>query len=627
MNEKTILSHIQSPDDVKKLKKSELGALAAEIRSTLVETVSQTGGHLASNLGVVELTIALHRVFDSPRDQIVFDVGHQAYTHKLLTGRYTQFATLRTENGLSGFERPNESEHDIFYSGHSSTSISSAYGLSAAKKLAKDDHYVVAVIGDGALTGGLAYEGLNNAGRTHSRLIVILNDNEMSISNNVGSMARYLAVIRSKPGYFRLKARVESFLNHIPFVGRKLSNAIFRSKSAIKNLIYQSTIFEDMGFQYMGPIDGHNLDQLQEALESAKLRHRPVLLHINTIKGKGYDFAERAPSQFHGISKFDVNTGEPLFSGTSFSEMFGRALCDFAQKDERICAITAAMALGTGLDAFGKAFPDRFFDVGIAEEHAVTFASGLAKNHMLPVFAVYSTFLQRCYDQLIHDAALQGNKIVLAIDRAGFVGEDGETHQGLFDLALLNSVPGLTVYAPSNFWELRSYLGNALYIDKGIVAVRYPRGTQRELPADYAPSFDAFSHYGEAWAKTVIVTFGRLFPYACAALEQLREKGINARILKLNRIKPVDIRAVQSAALGEQIYFFEEGVRTGGVGEHFAAMLLEKGFQGRFHLIAVEDCFVHQASIPSLLAQYHMDTDGIVQVILREAKGHGQTTA
>ena len=314
MNENPILSQIHSPDDVKQLEENRLGELATEIRRVLVETVSQTGGHLASNLGVVELTIALHRVFDSPRDQIVFDVGHQAYTHKLLTGRYSQFSTLRTENGLSGFERPNESEHDIFYSGHSSTSISSAYGLSAAKKLAKDDHYVIAVIGDGALTGGLAYEGLNNAGRTHSRLIVILNDNEMSISHNVGSMARYLAVIRSKPGYFRLKARIEGFLNHIPLVGRKISNLVFRSKSVLKNLIYQSTIFEDMGFQYMGPIDGHNLEQLQEALEGAKMLHRPVLLHINTVKGKGYDFAEREPNKFHGISKFDINTGEPVFS-------------------------------------------------------------------------------------------------------------------------------------------------------------------------------------------------------------------------------------------------------------------------------------------------------------------------
>lgn len=627
MNENQILSQIHSPDDVKQLEENRLGELATEIRKVLVETVSQTGGHLASNLGVVELTIALHRVFDSPRDQIVFDVGHQAYTHKLLTGRYSQFSTLRTENGLSGFERPNESEHDVFYSGHSSTSISSAYGLSAAKKLAKDDHYVIAVIGDGALTGGLAYEGLNNAGRTHSRLIVILNDNEMSISHNVGSMARYLAVIRSKPGYFRLKARIEGFLNHIPLVGKKISNLVFRSKSVLKNLIYQSTIFEDMGFQYMGPIDGHNLEQLQEALEGAKMLHRPVLLHINTVKGKGYDFAEREPNKFHGISKFDINTGEPVFSSTSFSEMFGRALCDFAQKDERICAITAAMALGTGLDAFSKAFPDRFFDVGIAEEHAVTFASGLAKNHMLPVFAVYSTFLQRCYDQLIHDASLQGNKMVLAIDRAGFVGEDGETHQGLFDMALLNSVPDLTIYSPSTFSELKNDLGNAFYIDKGIVAVRYPRGIEREFPADYTPSFDSFTHYGEAWAKIVIVTFGRLFSNACMALATLREKGISARIIKLNRIKPIDIRAVQSARLGEQIFFFEEGVRTGGIGEHFAALLLEKGFQGSFHLTAVEDCFVRQAAVPSLMAQYHMDADGMVQVILREAAEHGKTTA
>lgn len=615
MKEFQYLNHIQSPADIKNLSVEELEILAQEVRTELVETVSKTGGHLAPNLGVVELSIALHRVFDSPEDQIVWDVGHQAYTHKLLTGRFNRFGSLRTEGGVSGFLRPHESEHDIFYSGHSSTSISSAYGLAVAKKLNNDKHFVIAVIGDGALTGGLAYEGLNNAGRTKTNLIVILNDNEMSISKNVGSMARYLAVIRSKPEYYKMKQRVERRLNYIPFIGKRMAASLFKSKSRLKNLLYQSTIFENMGFRYMGPIDGHNIEQLTSALESAKLAGGPVLFHINTTKGKGYDFAEQKPSQFHGISKFDINTGEPLSSGKNFSAEFGSQMEEYAEKDSRICAITAAMALGTGLDNFSKQYPDRFFDVGIAEEHAITFASGLAKNGKIPVFAVYSTFLQRCYDQLIHDASLQRVKIVITVDRAGFVGEDGETHQGIFDMALMNSVPNLTMYSPSSYYELKYVLGRAFYQDKGITVVRYPRGSEPKLPDDYEMAFDTYSVYGNKDAETVLVTFGRLFGAACEAKEKLAEKGIDVLILKLNRIKPIDRRSVTEVVHAKRIFFFEEGVRIGGIGEHFGYILAESEYNGDYILTAVENQFVEQASVNAQLHKYHLDTEGMVEII------------
>ncbi|MBR5321506.1 MAG: 1-deoxy-D-xylulose-5-phosphate synthase, partial [Clostridia bacterium] len=372
------LGKLNLPDDLKKLNINELETLATEIRGKMIKTVSQNGGHLSSNLGVVELSIAMHKMFDSPKDKFVWDVGHQVYAHKLLTGRVNEFDTLRTENGISGFCAPNESEHDTFYSGHSSTSISAALGIAEANKQLGKDDYTIAVIGDGALTGGMAYEALNNAGRSGTRLIVILNDNEMSISENVGSMARYLAVVRSKPKYNKLKVKTETTLNKIPLVGSKIAHFVSKVKSDIKSTMYESTFFEDLGFKYMGPIDGHNLEHLCEALDSAKLVNAPVLLHISTVKGKGYNFAEKSPSIYHGISKFNVESGEPISSGKNFSSVFGEELCKLASENEKVCAITAAMALGTGLKEFSEKYPDRFYDVGIAEQHAITFASGLS---------------------------------------------------------------------------------------------------------------------------------------------------------------------------------------------------------------------------------------------------------
>lgn len=620
MSDFKYVDKINSPEDVKEIPAQELYVLANEIRRTLIDTVSVTGGHLASNLGVVELTIALHRVFDSPQDQIVWDVGHQVYTHKLLTGRYGKFSTLRQEGGLSGFSRPYESRHDIFFSGHSSTSISAAFGLSSAKLLSNDKRHVIAVIGDGALTGGLAYEGLNNAGCSKDRLIVILNDNEMSISHNVGSLAGRLAVIRSKPLYFKAKSAFAGFISHIPFIGQRLKRKMLRIKAKLKNMIYGNTIFEDMGFRYMGPIDGHNIELLTDALESAKNLKTPVLLHINTVKGKGYNYAEQNPSHFHGVSKFDINTGDPLFSGPNFSSEFGKYICELAEKDGRICAVTAAMSLGMGLDEFAVKYKQRFFDAGIAEEHAVTFSSGLSKNGMLPVFAVYSSFLQRCYDQLVHDASLQGLKVVLAIDRAGFVGEDGESHNGLFDAALLSSIPRVTVYSPSTYEELKIDLSKALYEDSGLVAVRYPRGAQREISDGVRLKCLDYDIFGDENADIVIAVYGNIFADAYRAMEKLKKIGINARVLKLNKIIPIDKQAVDEVINARKIFFFEEGIRSGGIAERFGCMLMESGYKGEYKITAVENQFVAQASVKSLLKKFSLDADGMVATVTGQGR-------
>jgi len=612
------LNKIHSPSDLKKLDSSEYPELAQEIRDVLIDTVSKNGGHLASNLGAVELTIAIHLMFDSPNDRIVWDVGHQAYTHKLLTGRYDVFDTIRQKDGISGFCHPNESEHDTFYSGHSGTSVSSAFGIAEANKIKKNNNYTVAVIGDGSFTGGLVYEALNNAGRSKTNLIVILNDNEMSISKNVGSVAKYLTKIRSKKRYVRMKAKLERFLDRIPLIGHSMASGLFNFKTAVKNLIYESTIFEKMGFRYMGPIDGHDIGMMCEALETAKSLGAPVLLHVNTVKGKGYNYAEKDPSHFHGISDFDINTGEPHTSGDTFCNEFGKLMCKMAHEDKRITLITAAMSLGTGLTEFSDKYSERFFDVGIAEEHAVTFASGLAKGGMLPVFAVYSTFLQRCYDEIIHDGALQDQKLVLAIDRAGFVGDDGETHNGLYDVAFLQSIPKVTVYSPATYDEMKIDFGNAFYRDSDVVAVRYPRGGEPEIPEDYTPSFGTYDLYGHAFADTVIVTYGRLFFEAAKAVKALLHHNIKAKVLKLNRIKPIDPEALEEVMGAKHIFFYEEGVRSGGIGEKFAAELLQRGYKGSYDITAIEDCFVKQAKVPELIKQYGFDSESMVNKIVEK---------
>ncbi|MBQ7118208.1 MAG: 1-deoxy-D-xylulose-5-phosphate synthase [Clostridia bacterium] len=609
-----ILSKINSPDDVKKLSFDDMTTLADEIRYKLIETVSENGGHLAPNLGVVELTLALHRVFSSPDDQIVFDVGHQCYTHKLLTGRYDKFPTLRTKGGLSGFCRPTESEHDIFYSGHSGTSVSAGLGLAQANRIRKNNRYVVTVIGDGSFTGGMVYEALNNGGRSDAKQIIILNDNKMSISENVGAFAKYLAVIRSRPGYYSFKANTEKALSKIP-LGEKIAKEIYNIKTDIKNRIYkQSTFFEDLGYRYMGPIDGHNIENLCDALESAKSINGPVLLHVITVKGKGYGHAEKSPSQFHGISRFDIDTGEPISSSESFSSEFGSFLCDHAKDDESICAITAAMGLGTGLDEFSRMFPDRFFDVGIAEEHAVTFSSGLAKNAMKPVYAVYSTFLQRCYDQIVHDVSLQKLKVILAIDRAGFVGEDGETHHGLFDVPFLNTIPDITVYSPCCYKSLKADLSSALYADEFSVAVRYPRGSAPHNIDKLKFDDICYSYYGDVKAEKVIVTYGRIAGNAIIAADTLE----NTALVVLNRIKPISEKAFEIIRSKKEVYFFEEGLKSGGVGEKLGSMLMESSFEGKYKITAVCDEFARQASVSDLLAEYSLDAESMIKIISGE---------
>lgn len=611
------LNKIFTPDDVKRLDEKQLAQLAEEIRYKLIETVSNTGGHLASNLGVVELTIAMHRAFNSPYDQFVWDVGHQVYTHKLLTGRYSQFHTLRTSGGISGFPNPEESEHDVFAAGHSGASISAAYGLSVANTLNRKNSFTVAVIGDGSFTGGLVYEALNNAGRSNTNLIVVLNDNEMSISPNVGAMAKYLAAIRTMPSYYRFKEGVEETLSNVPVIGDHLVKKVVNTKRILKNHLYHSTLFEDMGFSYMGPIDGHNIKALSKAFESAKDFDSPVLLHVITKKGKGYNYAEDKPSAFHGISKFNIDTGEANSKGTNYSEVFGQYLCELASQDKDICAITAAMALGTGLKDFAYRYPERFFDVGIAEEHAVTFAGGLAAGYKVPVFAVYSTFLQRAYDEMVHDVAMQNQKVVLAVDRAGFVGEDGRSHQGILDVAFMRSIPGSVIYSPSSYEELGITLKKAVYGEGNVVAVRYPRGKEGYLPVGYRPTENTYDIFGDVDSNITIVTYGALFSQAVRAAEQLEKCGVKPRVLKLNRVWPIDPDAVHTVFNSKDIIFFEEGIKSGGVGEAFATQLLTAGYTGKYSHIAVDNTFVHHAPIPELLDEFGLSADEMVKEILR----------
>lgn len=612
----SVLDKVNSPNDVKKLNNSELNELCSDIRAKLISTVSKTGGHLASNLGIVELTVALHKVFSSPADQIVFDVGHQCYTHKLLTGRKDRFDTLRCENGISGFTRPVESEHDIFSSGHSSTSISAAVGLARAKQIKGEKGKVIAIIGDGALTGGLAYEALNNSGNDNSNLIVILNDNNMSISQNVGSMAKNLNTIRTSSKYVTFKSKLQRGLARIPKIGSQISRTFTLINSQIRKRILKSTFFEDLGFRYYGPIDGHDMEALIDVLNVAKAHSHSVFIHISTVKGKGYNPAEKNPTQFHGIGKFDINTGEPKSSGKNFSSVFGETMCSFAAKDSRICCVTAAMAEGTGLCEFSKKYPKRFFDVGIAEQHAVTFSSGLAKNGMVPVFAVYSTFLQRSYDQLIHDVAMQNLKVIFAIDRAGFVGEDGESHQGIFDTAFLNSIIGLTVFAPAYYDELESMFYEGIYKIKGAAAIRYPRGNEKYRPDGYKYSHESYAVFGDTNAKNCIVTYGREFSECIKALESLNDTFV----IKLNRIKPIDKNVLNHLNRAENIFFIEEAIASSGIGETFGNLLAENKICAFYRHISVTDEFVKQASVDSQLKTYKLDCNSIISEVKNAVK-------
>ena len=529
-----ILEKINKPNDIKALDPIEYNQLADEIRQFLIENISKTGGHLASNLGVVELTMALHLVFNLPQDKLIWDVGHQAYTHKILTGRKNQFDQLRKFGGMSGFPKRNESHYDAFDTGHSSTSISAGLGYVSARDIKKEHYSVISVIGDGALTGGMAYEALNNASQVKGNFIIVLNDNNMSISKNVGGVSKMLGEIRASNSYYDLKEGVTNTLYKMP-MGSVIVDKIKKTKSNIKQLIVPNQMFEGMGITYLGPVDGHDIEKLIKIFKVAKRIDHAVLVHVVTQKGHGYRPAERNPSKYHGIAPFDIKTGNVLKNenGKSYSEVFSEAVCKLAKKDAKIAAITAAMPDGTGLAKFSRWYPERFFDVGIAEQHAVTFSGGLARGGMVPIFAVYSTFLQRAYDQLIHDVSMQGLKVILAVDRAGFVGEDGESHQGIFDNSYLNSVPGWTVYAPTYYAELCSMLYQAIYVDPGAVAIRYPRGGEPTPPEGYQYKKEPFRIFGDPGAKRCLVTYGRLFDTCLQAIGELDDTFV----IKLNRIQ------------------------------------------------------------------------------------------
>lgn len=583
-----MLETIHSPDDLKKLSEKELDGLAAEIRDTITETVLQNGGHLASNLGMVEATIALHRVFDSPRDKIIFDVGHQSYTHKLLTGRYESFSTLRQYGGISGFPNRKESEHDVLTEGHCGTSLSAALGIAIADKAQGNDDCVIAVVGDGALTNGMIYEALNNCADRDLRLIILVNDNDMSISGNIGGLHNYLSRIRTSKRYFRFKHGLNRVLSKTPLVGKPLIACFKGTKRFFKRIFVKNTLFEDLGLNYLGPVDGHNIKKLVNVLTEAKDRRKCCIVHIITQKGKGYEPAEKEPDKYHGVAAQGDRCAE-----SSFSERAGSLACALAERDKSVCAITAAMCSGVGLTEFAERFPERFFDVGIAEEHAVTFAGGLAAGGLKPIVFLYSTFAQRSYDQLIHDVAIQNLPVTLMLDRCGIVPGDGITHQGLFDYPLFSAIPNVKIYAPNDYRELERAFTKSMEED-GLSVVRYPKGCECELPDLVREDTLSYSADTEH-AEIVIVTFGRMSETACRAAELLGKKH-KTGIVSLFRIFPLETERIFAlTAHANLVYLLEEGYAVGGVAEKIAAAFSVSGKQVKTVIHAAETFAEHGA--------------------------------
>ena len=616
------LESIKSPADLKKLSLAEQQYLAGEIRQRILSTVSRTGGHLASSLGTVELTLALHSVFDCPQDKIVWDVGHQAYTHKIITGRNARFDTLRQENGLSGFPKQKESPYDAYLGGHSGVSISAALGMAEAMRLHGEEGFAIAVIGDGSFGSGVAYEGMNNAGRSGEKIIIVLNHNDMSISRNVGNVANYLAKMRSSRQYFRFKDNAKSFLGGVPVVGKPIRNALANSKKTLRQMMYHSNLFEDFGLRYFGPVDGHDLESLRDVFERAREYARPCVVHVHTTKGMGYRPAMENPSKYHGVSPFDLKSGLPLKpSDPGFSGAFGRSICELAQTRPQIAVITAAMTDGTGLEEFERRYAaaGRFYDVGIAEEHAVSFACGMSTQGTVPVFAVYSTFLQRTCDQLIHDAAIELKHIVLAIDRAGIVGADGETHQGLFDVSMLRMVPGTVIYSPAAYRQLEAELAEAVEKCTGICAVRYPKGAQPALTASVLGENTDSWFLESQGGDTLLVTYGRLAEELFLARKSLEEQGRAVDVLVLNRIYPIPEAALEQMERYQRIFFYEEGIRSGSIGELCALHLMEQGYQGQFRLFAIENRFIPQCGVEHGYQLFHADHDSIIKTVLGES--------
>lgn len=612
---KDILENINYPKDVKKLNYTQLNHLAAEIRQFLIKSVSQTGGHLASNLGVVELTLALMRVFNFPEDKIVWDVGHQSYVYKMLTGRRAQFDTLRKFDGLSGFPKRCESEYDCFDTGHSSTSISAAVGIARARDLDGKSNDVIAVFGDGALTGGMMYEALNDVGRSKTKLILILNDNEMSIAENVGAMSKYLRRLRSQPRYYRSKEAVEGALKKLPVGGEALTDALKLAKKQIRRAVIPTTFFEDFGMEYVGPVDGHDIGALVSAMHRAKQSEKSTVIHIHTKKGKGYTFAENNPQKFHGISQFDTKSGVPLKSAEDYSAVFGKKLLEMAKDNRKIIAITGAMPSGTGLSEFSKVYKDRFFDVGIAEQHAVTFAAGLASAGYVPVVPLYSSFLQRAYDQVLHDVCLQNLHVVFGVDRAGIVGSDGATHQGMYDIAFLSHMPNMTVLSPTSFDMLREMMDYAINRHSGPIAIRYPRGAVEaaDLPQPFEIGRAAVSGDG---SDAVIITAGRMVKTAQDTAKILEGEGIGTKIVSLRTIKPIDTAAIINAASGAKcVVTLEDAVIGGGIGSIVAAELMKNGISVKFNSFAFPDEPIKHGSISKLDRFYGMDSQSVAEKI------------
>ncbi|MBQ3560140.1 MAG: 1-deoxy-D-xylulose-5-phosphate synthase [Agathobacter sp.] len=614
-----ILDRIQKENDIKNLTEEEIIQLSAEIRQFLIESISVTGGHLASNLGVVELTMALHLCFDLPKDKIIWDVGHQSYTHKILTGRKEGFDSLRQYGGLSGFPKANESETDCFNTGHSSTSISAGLGMAAAREITGEEYHVVSVIGDGSLTGGMAYEALNNASQINKNFIIVLNDNNMSISENVGGMSKYLANFRTADAYRDLKAGVMKTLHKVPVCGDRLIESIRNTKSSIKQLLIPGMLFEEMGIITLGPVDGSNIKELVKVFNEAKRVDGPVLVHVMTKKGAGYAPAEKNPSRFHGAEPFDIATGKPLKKKekSTYTDVISSVMCQLAEREPKLVAITAAMADGTGLSRFAKEYPERFYDVGIAEQHGTTFAAGLAKAGLKPVFAVYSSFLQRAYDQVLHDVCIQNLPVVFAIDRAGLVGSDGETHQGIFDISFLSSIPNMTVMAPKNKWELADMMQYAVAFPTPI-AVRYPRGTAYDGLKEFrAPIQLGKSEVIAEGSSIALFALGSMVQTAEKVAERLKEQGIEATVINARFAVPFDKEKVDELTQNHKLLVtMEENVTSGGFGEHIASYVNENDLDIKVQVIAIPDVYVEHGNVERLKEDIGIDADSIYERVL-----------
>ena len=622
-----MLEKIQKPNDIKKIPADQLPALAEEIREFIIESLSKTGGHLASNLGVVELTIAMHRVFDLPKDKLIWDVGHQSYTHKILTGRKDGFETLRREGGISGFPKRSESDCDVFDTGHSSTSISAGVGYVRARELKKENYSVVSIIGDGALTGGMAYEALNNAASLKSNFIIVLNDNEMSITENVGGMSSYLSGLRTASAYTDFKMDVTKALNRIPGIGPGMVDAMRKTKSSIKQIIIPGMLFEDMGLTYLGPVDGHNIPQLIKTFQEAKRFEGPILVHVLTQKGRGYEPAMRHPARFHGAGPFDVKTGLPVGkSNPTYTDVFSTVMRKMGDRRKDVAAVTAAMMTGVGLKRFYNMFPDRCFDVGIAEEHAVTFAAALSLGGITPVVAIYSSFLQRAYDQIMHDVCMQNLHVVFAIDRAGLVGYDGETHHGIFDLSYLGSMPNMTILAPKNLWELSDMIKFAVDYD-GPIAVRYPRGEAytglKEFRAPICLGKSEVIHEG---SRVALLAVGSMVKMAEEVQRQLKERmDMDAALVNARFVKPIDEELLRSFAdTYELVVTLEENVKDGGFGERVLAFAEEEDLPFGVEIIALPDRFIPHGSVSYQMKQVGFTPEDICGRIEEYYRKQGQ---